>query len=136
PMKAGLRGWRRWVVEGVSRTSPPRPPVPAVQPKKVLACLPRAGLIHASATPAAVWSGYDRTSGTFTYVYLYKTKTAASVNAHRLAAEEVALAGLYVVHQAIARYAGSPVPRVAACLSGRPVKREHSGPKKKGRFTF
>jgi hypothetical protein len=91
-----------------------------------------------SAASGELWSGYTATVGTFVYVYLYGTNAAATGHARRLSAEEVATAGRYVVNQSIAPYAGSPVPAVAACLGGKPIKSggPKPGKKHKGGFTF
>ena len=118
----------------------PLPPVSAAQSKFILACLAEARLAPVSAASGVMWSGYDREVGKFVYVALYRTTAAASAQARQLSAESVGRAGLYVIGESIARYPGSPVPAVAGCLSGRPIKKQRpgtsSGHKHRRSFTF
>jgi hypothetical protein len=86
-----------------------------------------------SAAVTGLWTGYEAKTGTFVYVYLYRTEAAAIARGRFLAAEEVAHAGRYLIQQPIARYAGSPVPAVTVCLGGKPPKQP---PRKPGSFTF
>jgi hypothetical protein len=86
-----------------------------------------------SADIPGVWTGYEAKSGTFVYVYLYRTEAAAIARARFLSAEEVAHAGRYLIQQPIAPYAGSPVPAVTVCLGGKPPKQPTRKP---GSFTF
>lgn len=100
----------------------------------------RAGLAPVSAASGVLWSGYSAKVSKFVYVELYRTTASASAQAHSLSAENVARVGLYVVSESIARYPGSPVPAVAACLSGGSKKGSGSttgsGQKHKPTFTF
>jgi hypothetical protein len=105
------------------------------QSQRVLACLANAGLAHVSAGSGAVWSAYDAHTGTFVYVYLYPTNAAAVPRARGLSAEEVGVAGRYLINQPIAPYRGSPVRAVTVCLGGRAPKNPPGG-KKPGSFTF
>jgi hypothetical protein len=92
-----------------------------------------------SAASRRLWSAWDSPTGTFVYVTLSPTRTAVAHELHLLATQEVAAAGLLVVHQSIARYRRSPVPAVAACLAGRPIGKgagSGSGQKRKGSFSF
>jgi hypothetical protein len=100
----------------------------------VLGCLAKAGLTQLSAGTPILWSGYSGTTGTFVYVYLYRTHAAAAAQAHVLSAEEAASAGPYLIRQAIAPYHGSPVPAVTVCLGGKAPKQPPG--KKPGSFTF
>jgi hypothetical protein len=106
----------------------------SAQSHRVVACLARAGLTQVSAGDAVLWSGYNDRTGTFVYVYLYRTHAAAAARAHALSAEEVAVAGRYLISQAIAPYRGSPVPAVTVCLGGKAPKQPPA--KKPGSFTF
>jgi hypothetical protein len=123
----------------VRKKAPPRhpstPPATPGQSGHVVTCLNRAGLAHVSADRRILWTGWNSQTGTFVYVEAYPTVPAAAFAANQLAPEEAAVAGRYVVHQPIARYAGSPVPVVAGCLTGHPVHRGKPS-QKPGSFTF
>jgi hypothetical protein len=96
--------------------------------------LANAGLTHVSVGSPALWSAYEAKAGTFVYVYLDRTSAAASARARVLSAEEVAVAGRYLISQSVAPYRGSPVPSVTVCLGGKAPK---TPPGQKPRsFTF
>lgn len=99
----------------------------------MLACLASARLTHVSAGSRGVWSAYAADVGTFVYVYLYPTSGAAAARARSLSAEEVGVAGRYVIDQPIAPYHNSPIRPVTVCLGG---KAPRNPPKKSGSFTF
>jgi hypothetical protein len=100
----------------------------------VVGCLARAGLTEVSAGNRVLWSGYNGKTGTFVYVYLYRSHATAAAQAHALSDEEAAVAGPYLIRQAISPYPGSPVPPVAVCLGGKAPKQPPG--KKPGSFTF
>ena len=117
----------------------PRPKAPphatGGQSNDVVGCLTKAGLAHVSADRGVIWTGWDGQTGTFIYVEMYPNASAAAAQVVSLSPEEARLAGRYVVHQPITKYAGSPVPVVAGCLTGHPVKRGKPRTKP-GSFTF
>jgi hypothetical protein len=100
----------------------------------VLGCLAKGGLTEVSAGNGVLWSGYNGATGTFVYVYLYRTHAAAAAQARVLSAEEAAVAGRYLIRQAITPYHRSLVPVVTVCLGGKAPKRPPG--KKPGSFTF
>lgn len=114
---------------------PSPPPATPGQSGHVVSCLTGAGLAHVSPDRGILWTGWDSQTGTFVYVEAYPTVPDAKAASNQLAPEEAGVAGRYVVHQAIVRYAGSPVPVVVGCLTGHPVRKGKPS-KKPGAFTF
>jgi hypothetical protein len=102
--------------------------------QRVLTCLRRARVSQVSADTTGLWTGFESKTGTFVYVYLYRTAAEAATRARFLAAEEVATAGRFVVRQPITPYSGSPVYAVDTCLGGHPPKPPAG--QGKGSYTF
>jgi hypothetical protein len=117
------------------------PPVSKAQSNFVLRCLSAAGLKPVSVASGTQWSGYSGSAGKFVYVTLYRTVSSARAQAQKMSAEEAKVVGDYVVSESIAPYPNSPVPAVAGCLSGHPIKKGSgstggSNQKHKPAFTF